>query len=595
MIVLGSGCLLAPVAFAAEEKAPAESAPIEHLEVNVRLEGVVDGDLNTAVQGVSKTLDEKTFHPTSYGGIRRAARSDADLFKTLLQSKGYYAAQVDFRINGTEAPYDLVFLVELGPQFRVDRTTIVYEDDRDAVRPLSLEDAGLSYEGSPIAAPITKAQSDLQSYFNQNGFPLNRMRGHRLLADFSTGTATLEFRVNSGPLARFGETKWETLERIDPSYVESFITWEEGELFNTESLAKTRQNLSDTGLFSSIEIRPGRDGPQHKSYTRRCSSDGTISPRTVGAGGSYSTSRGPGVRAFFEHRTIMRRGEKLRADISLAQMEQEGRASIWKPFPRRQSQWISEAFVGREETDAYDEERVGVTSAYSKKLSTKLSGRFGVGLEGSRLKDTDGRETIYLASVPIGLTRNTLNSTLNPTKGSRVSVTGTPYIGQSDGFAAFSTLEASAALHQALIKSEKIVAAARARFGTTFAGSEDSLPTNKRYYSGGGGSVRGYGYQLAGPVDENGDPLGGNSVVELGFELRGEVYENTELAAFFEGGTTFESRYPDFSEPLRYGAGLGVRYHTPIGPIRVDFAVPLDRRRDVDDAFQFYISIGQAF
>jgi translocation and assembly module TamA len=124
----------------------------------------------------------------------------------------------------------------------------------------------------------------------------------------------------------------------------------------------------------------------------------------------------------------------------------------------------------------------------------------------------------------------------------------------------------------------------------------DELPADERFYAGGGGSVRGIPYRLAGPLDEDDEPLGGRSLVELGAEVRYRVTESIGAVLFLDGGTVSSSAYPDpFGEGLRWGAGPGLRYITPIGPLRVDLGFPLDRRRGVDDHFQLYLSIGQAF
>ena len=124
--------------------------------------------------------------------------------------------------------------------------------------------------------------------------------------------------------------------------------------------------------------------------------------------------------------------------------------------------------------------------------------------------------------------------------------------------------------------------------------STEDLPANKRFYAGGGGSVRGYEFQTVGPLDDDDDPLGGRSLVEVSAEVRTRVTDEIGLVPFVDGGTVFDTAYPDFDETLRWAAGIGLRYFTAVGPVRVDFAFPLNGRDD-DDAFQFYVSFGQAF
>ncbi|HET6467002.1 MAG TPA: BamA/TamA family outer membrane protein, partial [Geminicoccaceae bacterium] len=140
-----------------------------------------------------------------------------------------------------------------------------------------------------------------------------------------------------------------------------------------------------------------------------------------------------------------------------------------------------------------------------------------------------------------------------------------------------------------------LVLALRGSAASMFGASREEIPADERLYAGGGGSVRGVGFQLAGPLDDNNDPLGGRSLVELGTEFRGRFTETIGGVVFLDAGTVYESTLPDFSRALRLGTGVGLRYITAIGPIRFDVGFPLDRRSGVDDAYQFYISIGQAY
>jgi translocation and assembly module TamA len=139
-----------------------------------------------------------------------------------------------------------------------------------------------------------------------------------------------------------------------------------------------------------------------------------------------------------------------------------------------------------------------------------------------------------------------------------------------------------------------MVIAARAKLGSIAGADTDSVPASERFYAGGGGSIRGYGYQQVGPVDSNGDPTGGRSLFEVGLETRFRVWGPIGLVTFVEAGDVYESVYPAPFQSVLVGAGFGLRYFTAVGPIRVDLAFPLDRRPG-DDPFQFYVSIGQAF
>ena len=142
---------------------------------------------------------------------------------------------------------------------------------------------------------------------------------------------------------------------------------------------------------------------------------------------------------------------------------------------------------------------------------------------------------------------------------------------------------------------DRFVLAGRSRIGSIVGERTEAVPADRRFYAGGGGSIRGYEFQRVGPLDEDNEPLGGRSLLELGGEVRVRLTEEIGAVPFIDGGTVFDSPYPDMDETLRWAAGLGVRYFTGFGPLRLDVAFPLNPRDDVDDVFQFYVSFGQAF
>ncbi|HLS18220.1 MAG TPA: BamA/TamA family outer membrane protein, partial [Paracoccaceae bacterium] len=183
---------------------------------------------------------------------------------------------------------------------------------------------------------------------------------------------------------------------------------------------------------------------------------------------------------------------------------------------------------------------------------------------------------------------------LNPTKGLRARLDMTPYAGLHDAeFTDFFQVDSNASTYWDFLGNGKYVLAGRARLGSILASELADVPKNRRLYSGGGGSVRGYARREVGPLDRHGDPIGGRSVAEASVEMRAKLYGELGGVVFADAGTVDRKMFPDFDR-VQYAAGAGVRYYSPIGPIRLDVAFPLNPR-DSDDAFQLYFSIGQAF
>jgi translocation and assembly module TamA len=157
------------------------------------------------------------------------------------------------------------------------------------------------------------------------------------------------------------------------------------------------------------------------------------------------------------------------------------------------------------------------------------------------------------------------------------------------------SLEGSGSAYQAIDEAENVVLAGRVRVGTVAGELTNNLPASKRLYAGGGGSVRGYKHRMVGPISDTGAPSGGRSVAELGLESRFKVTETVGVVPFIEGGGVYDGVTPLFPNNVLWAGGLGLRYYTPVGPVRADLAFPLNGRPGIDSAFEFYVSIGQAF
>jgi translocation and assembly module TamA len=203
-------------------------------------------------------------------------------------------------------------------------------------------------------------------------------------------------------------------------------------------------------------------------------------------------------------------------------------------------------------------------------------------------------ERFGLFSLPTRFGWDTSENLLDPVSGRRLTLQFTPFyeifgdhLGFVKGYATYSQ-------YVKLTEKPLLVLAGRSAFGSMVGASRNAIPADERFYAGGGRSIRGYAYQSVGPLEEN-KPTGGRSLMEVSLELRTKVTDTIGFVAFLDGGNASSSVTPDPTEPLRWGAGAGIRYFTPVGPLRLDVAVPLNRRDKVDDRFHVYMSLGQAF
>ena len=327
--------------------------------------------------------------------------------------------------------------------------------------------------------------------------------------------------------------------------------------------------------------------------------------RTV-VGLNYASDVGPGAQGVWEHRNLLGEGERLRLSTVVAQDRQELVSSFVKPaFGLRNQNLVSDAYIRKEETDSYDMTAWYVDGGLERRFSRRWTGSARVAVQGGRIKeDGFGWEPFSLLGLPMTLRRDGTDNLLNPTTGTRVQLAVTPYTGSYRGtFSLVRTQGDFSAYYAPLRKkdgsrSDRLVLAARYAIGGMLGSMGDNvehIPGALRYYAGGGGSVRGYKYQSLGQRNAQGDPLGGLSFNVLSFEARIKLTENLGVVPFVDAGMVYDTPWPKFGDDLCWATGLGFRYYTPIGPLRFDVAVPLDNRNDDQQAFQVYISIGQAF
>ncbi len=569
-------------------------------------QGEADTSFETAIEGapdelrgkldlISELVKAKRDYVTT-AALRRAARRDVEAFNNALQAAGYYAGSADFEVTAGEddGSTKVVFTITPGPLFRVTGYNILYQDDAEG-RPQTLEDAGIKTKGEADGATLREQQERFLTHLWNNGYPGAEIITRRVLAEFEKAEAEAVFVFVSGPRARFGKPRIDGAEHTDPTFIARLKTWKEGEEFDRAKMTAYTDRLRKTGIFSSVQVRAGQ--PEADGTAPIIVEVQERKRRTIGLGVSYSTSEGPGGRIFFEHRNVFGNAENIRVELKGSEIEQSASVTGTRPWPKLGGEAFANAAFSNETTDAFDARSFEVSGGVSKKwLKDRLETRGAIAFETSRIRNfsTDARtfqdERNYFVSTPLSVIWDSENDLLNPTKGFRASWNVTPYAG-SDYFTQ-SEIGARGRVHFG--ENDVVTLAARMALGATIGSSFTDLPLNKRFYAGGGGSVRGYSYQEAGPLDADGDPLGGRSKIEGAFETRVKVMNNLQVAAFVDAGSVSTNSIPSFTDEYFVGYGGGLRYFSPIGPIRVDAAFPLDKR-DSDSAFQIYIALGQPF
>jgi len=564
------------------------------LTVTEPVEGV---DLVAAIEAASSLRALKDDPPATRVGLRRRLDSDVETARSVLRSEGFYSGTASGSI-GDGSPAPVTVTVTPGPRYTIAETEVVYRDRAvdTAALPVTLEPLGLKPGDPARATAVLKAEQDLVDRLRQQGRPFAEAMNRRVAVNHARNTMAVRIEVQAGPPMTFGTVQYEGLNRVEQDFLHDQVPWKPGEVFDTRKLDRFRNSILTTRLFDSVTVRPA-DAPEADGSLMVLVTVAEAPARSIGGGLRFSTDDGPGARLFWEHRNLLGRAENLRFNIDTSLVAQTVEANFDKPRFLHPDQSLKlRAEAERANRDAY----TGLTGELGGGVERRLSETWRVSAGGELdYADLDdqlsGREKSLLVGVPMGAARDDTDDPLNPTEGSRLALTVTPFAGfKAATSVTFGVVDVTGSTYYAPLEEDRLVLAARTRVASLFGAATADVPANKRLYAGGGGSVRGYGHQMLGPLDAGGDPTGGRSALEVGVEARIKVTDSIGIVPFLDAGMVTDAPIPDFSEDILWAAGLGARYYTDFGPLRLDIGVPLNPR-DADDYFQVYISLGQAF
>lgn len=564
---------------------------------DVELAGAPSAELADKLEAESRLVQAKDEVPSSPLSLRRRAESDIDRLTEVLRSEGYYAGTVAFRIDEQATPAKVAVTVDAGARFVLEafNVRVDHAADQPEPEPVPIADLGL-FIGQPARAQaVVAAQAALLKALAEQGFPLATVHDRQVVVDHAAHTMRVELVVAAGPLCRFGPVAVSGLERLDEEWVRNRLPWQPGERFSVTQMEKLRKRLVDSRLFSSVKLATAEaaapDGSLPISVELR-----EADRRSIGTSVSWASSEGFGARAWWEHRNLLGSAERLRAEAVASEIRNALDLTARTPDVLAPDvDGIAALTAEEQRTEAYVTRTVG-GSAGLEWLVTETWQLSASGAVERTFEERENRTRNYtLVSLPLEARHDDTDDLLDPTRGNRLRVQVRPFVEALGGTVGFTRLEVGDSHYLQVLAQPRLILAGWARFGTITGTGLDQVPADKRFYVGGGGSVRAFGYQMAGPVDESGTPTGGLSALAFGAEMRLKVTDTIGIVPFVEAGEAYEERLPRPGTDLRWGGGLGVRYFTPIGPVRADIAVPFSPRSGVDDSYQVYLSLGQAF
>lgn len=573
------------------------------------------GAVEAALRNASALLADEAEPASGAAGLIAKARGDYRRLLAALYGEGYYGGAVSIRIGGVEAanlapdtnlpdPVDVTVAVTTGPLFRFGNVAIVNQapptgDPQDQVDLPVLRGYGTG-EIARSAVVLRAEQLALEAW-RQQGYAKAEIVSRDVVADHATNTVDAVITVNPGRLAAFGPVQVTGTENMNPEFVAQQTGLVVGQEYDPDEIKRAQARLDRLEVFRSARLQAadsiGADGLlPHELIVEE------LPGRRFGVGATYSSVDGLGLEAYHLWRNLFGQAERLRLDARVAsigfpvdtsQFDYFLGGTFTKPgFYHPDVDLVATVSAERTIYPKYTETSAGGRVGLNWFFSDELTFEGGASFEVARFDDDFGTRDFQTAGLYAGVIYDGRDSTVDPTEGWYASANLEPYfdlLGGSPG----ARLVVEGRTYFGFGENEPFVLAGRLKGGAVLGPDLVNIPPDKLFFAGGGGSVRGYGFKSIGVDDGSGTITGGRYLLEASLEARAKVTNDIGVVGFIDGGYVAADVFPGLDD-LRLGAGVGLRYYTGLGPLRLDVALPLNKKPG-DPDYAIYVGIGQAF
>ncbi len=554
-------------------------------------------DIDGAGWRLGKTIHESTETcrfvdrpPSTIGQLRNRMDKDRETIEAILEANGLYDGSVGMYLDAERDPVRVTIDVRRGRQYRFGTVRLHFEGEPD--KALSRIRPRVRHRQQVEAANVFDEEKRILEEIKRRGYPFPKLARREIEVDRETKTVDLDWWFDPGTPALFGDVQVEGLEDLDDKYVYRQLPWGTGDKYDAKEVEDFERKLLESGLFSSVRINllePSGETNVIPVRIRLVERD----KRTIRLGVNYSDV-GPGVKGYWEHRSLFGGGERLETGVSWNPVKSSGTGRFTRSgFLDARQYLVLETEATEDKPDAYSARKVTTSAMVLRDFTTAIQGGVGTGYKYSRVEQLNDDQHFSHIFFPIQGVFDSRNDRLNPVRGMQLYGRST-YFNDTLGAQSFFKTQVEDRHYMMLWERYRLSSALRMMLGSIDGAAIDAVPADERFYAGGGGSVRGYEYQQIGP-QINSVPAGGDKAVEFSLELRMQPGRHLGYAAFVDGGAVYNEKLDDFDRSLRYGAGFGIRWFTTIGPLRADIAYPLNPSAEQVERLQFYISLGQAF
>ncbi|MFD2738935.1 autotransporter assembly complex family protein [Sulfitobacter aestuarii] len=574
---------------------------------DLRITGIAeDSDLYEEISGGSLLAEETAEDAnSSTQELLAAAQADYARLLAVLYDNGYYGPVVKITLDGIDAAN----IPPVQPPARIDRAVIAI-DPGPKFR-FGQTDIAPVAPGTELPEEFARGETARLGVLKETvGAGIDGWRGvghakaalesQELTARHEDRTIHAQLRLAPGPRLRFGGLSVTGNEDVRTDRILEIAGLPVGEVYSPEELRLASQRLRRSGAFSSVAlIEADNIGP---GDTLPITAQVTEAPkRRFGFGAELSSLEGVTLSTFWLHRNLFGGAERLRLEAEVKGIGGNSGGEDYRVSARFERPATFNAdtdFYALAQIEQLDEvnffsRQIDLEAGITRIASEERTYTLGVGLRAAETRDAFGTNRYTLLTLPLGAEFDYRDDKLDAMNGYYAKASLTPFLavsGSDNGLRSYVDLRA----YRSFGTERPLTFALRGQLGSVVGPSLAQAPADYLFYSGGGGTVRGQPYQVLGVDLGGGNVVGGRSFVGVSAEARFKVSERIGLVGFADGGYIGSEEFYDGSGEWHSGAGLGLRYGTGIGPIRLDLAVPVSGP-ETDENFQVYIGIGQAF
>ena len=538
------------------------------LNLSVEIKGL-QGEVADNARAFLSIEQEKSRAGLSVSRLRLLHKKAPQEIRKALQPFGYFKPQITADLQEDGQTFRAVYEVAVGPQIRLSAVDIqiLGEAGED---PSFHVDFPLAVGDVLNQAVYEKAKQALLAKAIENGYLDVSYRLHQVLVDMQTYQAQIKLHLDTGRHFRFGEVRF-VQDVMNPQFLARYLRFQPGDPFSHEKLLNLQSDLIDSEYFSQVEVLTLRDQAEGDQVPI----DVICTPNKrdryrIGLG--YSTDTGPRITLDWKRRRFGPNGHRLGSELRLSKPHSTFKTEYLIPLERPSKDSLSFGFsLDRFDTDS----RKGTLALVNAKHSVELENgwRRALGLDYSyeNYDVADQQDKAFLLVPNVQWTRLKTDGKSFIQRGKRLDL-------RIEG--AHDRLLSSTSYLQMVTHDKYIYGfgggkwrwLARTDLGVTWAKDLLELPASKRFFAGGDNSVRGFDLDELGPTDDEGQVIGGRYLAVASLELERRLVGKWSAAVFIDAGNAYD---PDYNSDLAYGAGLGVRWRSPVGPIRVDLAAGL--------------------